>query len=642
MKIRNKIVFVYDIEVFPNIFHCTIKNTETNELIKFEISPRINQIYELIRWFKQFDYALGWSDYFDCKVNYESDRIICGYNNLHYDNPIINYIIDQSNKWHKYTVATICQSIYHLSNIIIQSDDVDRWKKWKYMIWFDTFDLLTMLYSKKLRVGLKELQITMKYRNVQEFHCEFGSWLEPERFEEMIDYNINDVESTEELLKRCEKDIELRIGIQDQYNVNVLSKDGMTIGMTVLREEYLRKTGLHKADIEDLRSPMDFIPLNDVILPFITYQDPLLQGILAEMKKQTVSPGRKGYEKEFVYAGCRFQIGVGGIHTKNTPESIIPNDDEILIDCDVASLYPSLLIEYGFAPKHLGKEFIEVFTEIRTKRLTAKKAKDKITDGTLKLALNGLTGNLQNEHSWAYDPFAVMCIRINGQLLLLMLIEKLANIGCRIIQANTDGIFTIVKKDCYDEVSKVCKEWEQLTHLTLEEERFEAMFQYAINDYICVQSGFKDKDAPIKVKTKGMFIQETVLGKGLTPKIIPTAIVNYVVKGIPIETTIRECDDITMFLMGEKTGRQWVVEYNDKVVQRTNRFYASTNGPFLWKYKIEGDIKHYQNMLVASGVTILNTLDDKPINERRINYAYYLSEARKIIEELQPRQLKLF
>lgn len=31
MYIRNKLVYVFDIEVFPNVFHCTVKNTETQE-----------------------------------------------------------------------------------------------------------------------------------------------------------------------------------------------------------------------------------------------------------------------------------------------------------------------------------------------------------------------------------------------------------------------------------------------------------------------------------------------------------------------------------------------------------------------------------------------------------------------------------
>ena len=235
-----------------------------------------------------------------------------------------------------------------------------------------------------------------------------------------------------------------------------------------------------------------------------------------------------------------------------------------------------------------------------------------------------------------------MQIRINGQLLLLMLAEKLTQIGCRIVQANTDGLFVIVKKDRIIDYQQVCKDWEKLTKLVLEEDRFEAMYQYAINDYIAIKEGYSKTKNPELIKTKGIFITEVKLGKGLTPKIIPEAIIKYFADGIPVRDTIYNCTDIKKFLISEKTGKQWHVEYNNQPQQRTNRFYASTDGAYLWKWKDEEGVKQYQNMLTASGVTILNKLDDKPISERKINYRYYLKEALKIVEELKPRQLSLF
>ena len=235
-----------------------------------------------------------------------------------------------------------------------------------------------------------------------------------------------------------------------------------------------------------------------------------------------------------------------------------------------------------------------------------------------------------------------MKVRINGQLLLLMLAEKLTQIQCRIVQANTDGLFVVVKKDKLQEYQQICKDWEQLTKLTLEEDRFEAMYQYAINDYIAIKEGYSQSKDPKLIKTKGIFITEVKLGKGLTPKIIPEAIIKYFADGIPIKYTIYNCKDIKKFLMSEKTGKQWHVEYLGKEQQRTNRFYASTDGGYLWKWKDNEGIKAYQNMLTSSGVTILNKFDNKPIEERKINYRYYLKEALKIIEELQPRQLSLF
>lgn len=665
MIIRDKKVYVYDIEVFQNIFHCSVKNTETGEIYKFEISERRNQLRELVKFFKQVDSYIKWGDFYTTDLEIKSEVIFCGYNNLHYDNPIVNYIIEYEDKLMSYNVATICSSIFNLSRTITTSteDNIEAWKHWKYQIWFDTFDLLTMLYSNKLRVGLKEIQVTMQYPNVQEFVCDWSKPLPLEDFDNMIDYNINDIESTAELLNRCKKDIDLRIAIEDEYGVRVLSKDGVNIGMKILTQKYLEKTGLTWWDIEGLRSPMDYIPLKDVILPFVKYDSPILQRVLDDMKSQIVSPGRKGYENNFIFNGLRYTVGVGGIHSKNDPEIIIPKEDEMLIDIDVTSLYPSMLIEYKFYPKHLGPEFLEVYSQIKDERIEAKHNGDKVKNETLKLALNGLSGNLQNQHNFCYSPFAVMQIRINGQLLLLMLAERLTQIGCRIVQANTDGLFVLLKKSIYEQANKICQEWEQLTRLTLEEERFEAMYQYAINDYIAVKEGYKETKNPDLIKTKGMFITKVLLGKGLSAKIIPEAIIKYFVDGIPVEDTIKGCTDIRKFLMSEKTGKQWHVEYMNQEQQRTNRFYASTNGGYLWKWKYtghaEGEVveyyepyvgrqsyiakeKSYQNMLTASGVTLLNKFDDKPIEERKINYRYYIYEAYKIIRDLKPLQLSLW
>lgn len=637
MQIRNKTVYVYDIEVFRNVFHCTVKDTETNQLYLFEISQRKNQLDELVKFFHTIDTNLTQGNIYTTEIQFNTNKIFCGYNNLHYDNPIINYIIDYYNKMKYLSYRDICLSIFNLSKVITTSseDDISTWKKWKYMICFESFDLLTMLYSTKLRVSLKEMQVTMMYDNVQEFVTDWDIDLQEKDIDSMIEYNINDVNSTTELLNRCKKDIDLRLAIEDEYGVRVLSKDGVNIGMKILTQKYLEKTGLTWNDIKDLRSPMDTIALKDIILPFIKYDSPILQDVLKDMKSQIVSPGRKGYENKFIFERLKYSIGVGGIHSVNKPECIIPKEDELLLDVDVASLYPSMLIEYKFYPKHLGPEFLEVYSKIKDERIEAKHNGNKVKNETLKLALNGLSGNLQNEHNFCYSPEAVMKIRINGQLLLLMLAEKITQLGCRIVQANTDGLFVIVKKAKYESFKNICSDWEKLTHLTLEEDRFKAMYQYAINDYFAITEDNK-------VKEKGMFITEVKLGKGLTPKIIPKAVIAHFKDNIPVEDTIKNCTDIKDFLMSEKTGKQWHVEYMNKEQQRTNRFYASTNGGYLWKWKLNNGVKSYQNMLTSSGVTLLNKFNDTPIENRNINYRYYIIEAYKIVRELKPLQLSLW
>lgn len=633
MKIKDKTCIVFDIEVLKNIFTCTCKNTDTGIINTFEISSRKVDIEELYNYFKQ-----------DC--------YFVGYNNHHYDNPVLNYLFYLFTKdyFEYFSTRQITESVFRMSQIVIdKNSDFELWKEYKYARNFLSIDLLTMLYSKALRVSLKEMQVTMQYKNVEEFIVDWRQDLPEKDMDRLISYNINDVESTEELLYRCKNDLELRVSIEDEYGITCLSLDGVNTGMKILEQEYIKHTGISKQILEQLRSPCDQIDLEKVIFPWISFNTPILKDLLNNMKQlHNVSPGRKGYENTFVFGGMKVTVGVGGIHGDCGIEIIKPNEDEILLDSDVSSLYPSMIIEHNLYPPHLGKEFLETYTNIRTRRLEAKKNKIKVVDKTLKLSLNGLSGNLQNEHSWCYSPFTVMQIRINGQLLLLKLSEQLLSIGCKLHQINTDGVLYTCKKAKYDELQRILKDWENLTKLKLETEEFVQFYQLAINDYF----GLKSDNI---VKKKGFFLTNIELGKGLSPKIIPEAIINYFIDGIPVEETIKSCRDIRKFLQAEKTGKQWTVEYNEQVQQRTNRFYVSNSGYYLWKWKLdETGKKQYQNMLKGYGVKLHNRLySDEDLQWKYsqgetfqsiydINYQYYIVQCLKIIEQLKPKQLNLF
>lgn len=627
MIIQGKKVIIFDIEVFPNVYHCTCKNTETNEYRFFEISSRKIQIEELVEYFLQ------------------ENVLFCGYNNHHYDDVVINYIIDYCKKLQTLPYFIITKSIYNLSSTIIHSeDDINKYKKWKYMHFFKSMDLLTMLYSSKLRVGLKEIQLTMHFNNVQEFDGDFTDVLPEERIDEMIKYNINDVDSSEELLNRCEKDIQLRLFIEKEYGIECLSMDSVKFGETILAKKYCEAVGITKKQLEQMSSPMDTIPLKDVILPFIKYQNPILQNVLEDMKKQIVSSKqRKGYENQFVLDGVKYSVGVGGIHSINKPEVFKPKDDEYIGHADVTSMYPSFIIKYNFGPKHLGKTFIDIYSDIFKERIEAKHNGEKLKNLALKLTLNSVSGKMQQETSWMYDPFNVFCIRINGQLVLLMLVDKLLSLNCKIIQVNTDGVMFVSKRINRELIQNAIKEIEQLTQLEFESDDYEAFYQFAVNDYFGLVEGFsRSNNQQELIEKKGMFITKTNLGKGLAPVIIPKAVINYFTTGEDPGVFIRNCKDIKDFLMGQRVDKKFKVVHGEKPVQRINRFYASENGCYLFKVDETGPKKKYINLLTKSGVTILNKFDNIPIDERRINYRYYISEARKIIAEFETRQLDLF
>ena len=627
MIIRNSVVIVYDIEIFPNVFHCTCKDTETNKLYFFEISNRKNQLTELV-------------DFFFFKNT--GDKMFCGYNNKHYDDVIINYLIDFYYKMDSLSYLKICNSLFNLSSTIVTSEegDTSKFKRWKYAKYFYSMDLLTMLFSSKLRVGLKEMQVTMHYKNVEEYSGDFNQFLPDSEIDNMIEYNINDVESTTELLNRLKDDVQLRLFIEKEYGIDALSMDSVKFGETLLLKKYCEETRLSEQYVKTLRSPMDYIPLKDVILPFISYKNPKLQDVLKDMKSQIVySKERKSYEKKFVLSNVRYSVGVGGIHSLHTPQIFVPSDNEYIGHSDVASMYPSFIIKYKWIPRHLGKEFWQVYSQIYKERIEAKHSGQKLKNLALKLTLNSVTGKMQQETSWMYDPFSVFKIRINGQLILLMLVDRLLELNCKIVQVNTDGVMYIAQKTQREAVQEAVSEVERLTQLTFESDDYEAFYQYAINDYFGVEKGYSQSHDPKLIEKKGMFITDPRLGKGLAPAIIPKAVINYFLTKQPTSEYIKNSKNIEDFLMYQRVDKKFKVLHGDVPIQRINRFYASTNDYSLFKVDPTGKVA---NMLTKSGVTILNKMNDIPIEGRHLNYQYYISEANKIISEFVYQQLELF
>lgn len=633
MKIKGKTCVVFDIEVLKNVFTCTCKNTDTKQITVFELSPRRVDIQGLVTFF--------YEDYY-----------FVGYNNIHYDNPILNYIIMlyREHYFDRYSTRELTESVFRMSQLVIdKNSDFDLWKEYKYARNFLSIDLLTMLYSKALRVSLKEMQVTMQYKNVEEFVVDWHQDLPEKDIDRLISYNINDVESTEELLYRCKDLLELRIETEKDFGLPCLSLDRVNLGDRLLQLKVMEKTGLNKKQLENMKSPANYVDLEKVIFPWIKFESPILQKKLTDMKNQhNVSPGRKGYINTFMFGEMKVTIGVGGIHGDNGTCIIKPNEDELLLDSDVNSLYPSLMRMYHLYPPKLKDVLGQIFPQIIDDRLEFKRTGQKNKNETYKYMLNGVSGKMQDETSWLFSPFTVMQVRINGQLLLLMLAERLLKLGCKLYQINTDGILYKLKKSKYEELQQVLKEWEKLTMLTLETEEFTQFYQLAINDYFGVEPNNK-------IKKKGFFLTDIELGKGLTPKIIPEAIINYFVHNIPVEDTIKSCKDICKFLQAEKTGKQWTVEYNEQIQQRINRFYVSNSGYYLWKWKLDDTgKKSYQIMLKDHGVRLHNKFySDEDLQWKYsqgetfqsiydIDYQYYINQCIKVIEKLKPKQLNLF
>lgn len=676
---------VFDIEVLPNVFICCCR-VMGEEIITFEISSRKFQLTELVDFFTK------------------TNHVFVGYNCIHYDTPIINMLIDRMyelGRDRNYLLPT--GEAYKLSNQIINGDP-QSWSKWKWREHFDQIDLMTMMASKALRVGLKSLQITMCYHNVQEMHVDWSKFLHPSDNDSLIFYCHNDVGSTSELLKLFKSDLELRVSIQKNFGIRCLSKDGVGIGVDIFTRRICAQLGLrNERDLFSLRKNYEEIVVKDLIPDFIKFKTAGGQKVLDFYKEMTLDAeglkwstnSERPTSMVCTIGKLRHSCGIGGLHSINEPRIVERDADYIIIDADVASLYPSLAIIYRFGPAGFKEAFLQVLEDLRSDRLVAKKAKDKLKDTTYKLALNSILGNLRNMYSSYYAPEANTGICVAGQLMLLMLIEECELNGIEVISSNTDGITVKCPREKEKLFYEISKRWEKLTSLELEYVEYEKIVIMAVNDYVAFKAGYwiekdgvreyipgysdvKDQigfDSPVDavefnftyprlskdsktifknnyVKEKGMFITNPRLGKGMDCLIISKALIEYFGKGVPVEQTIRGGSDIWDYIAFQKIGRDFKVVWNNEEQQHINRYYVSRKGAYLYKRKQavkwdkktgrEYTVTSDSNVLKGFGVQLMNKWEDKPIESYDIDYRYYISKANQAISLLEPQQIELF
>ena len=233
-------------------------------------------------------------------------------------------------------------------------------------------------------------------------------------------------------------------------------------------------------------------PSDDVVAMF-KEQHPL--GWLSEEELKAKKKGEKQYSywKNWKVAtnlnvsinGFRFDFGTGGIHGSVSNRKVVSDDKYMIVDADVASMYPNIAIANRVFPEHLSEKFCDIYQDVYNQRKSYPKGSAE--NAMLKLALNGVYGDSNNKYSPFYDPQYTMTITINGQLSLCLLADKLMDIDdLEIIQVNTDGITVKMPRDKHDEYINICDAWQRQVGLQLEYAEYSKMFIKDCNNYIAV------------------------------------------------------------------------------------------------------------------------------------------------------------
>lgn len=672
-KMNDKI-WVYDIEVLSNFFSITLLNPVTQEVKVFVIHETRDDRKELLEFLNDKKVVKG----------------MVGFNNLNYDYPVLHYLMTLRNI-NKASVLDLVKLIYSKSQEVIKSEYPAIRKPIVKQL--DLYKLKHFDNDAK-RTSLKWLEFAMNWENVQDMPLHYTHHVLKDEVDLILDYNLNDVRATNEFYKKCQPDIELRRELSKTYSIDLMNANDPKIGAETFAIHLAEDLGVSVYDLKQMRTERSEIKLKDCILPYIKFKSDEFNSLLDFFNSQVIKETKGAFKDipvdkiscirkyvnpstinknkleilNVVFKGVQYDLGTGGLHA-NAASSIYVSDDEyMIIDLDVSSYYPNLSIQNGLRPEHLGLSFMNRYNDIYEKRKLIPKSNP--LNAAFKLQLNGSYGKSNEKTSFFYDPLFTMSITISGQLTLLMLVEELLlRINdIDLLQANTDGVSVRIKRDHYDQLKDICKEWMDLTKLELEEAHYSKMIIRDVNNYIAV--GLNNK-----VKLKGAFEIDRDWHKNHSMKIVPMALKEYFVNNIPIEETIYNSNDIFHFCKGAKSKGSNKLElqhYNEygviisEPLQKVNRYFISSDSNKILmktmpplaklteteKHKIKvnpnqsnifdfvDDVKveidRESNIEAGYKVTIFNKYIEKQnIKDYNIDYSYYINECNKIINVIK-------
>lgn len=458
--------------------------------------------------------------------------IFCGFNNKGYDNHVVKAICCGASP----------ELVKQINDFIIVQER-SGWEHYflkRNRFWFNSFDLMD---DSQVGTSLKHIE-AHTFQNIEESEVDFNlnRPLTQEELQKTIKYCKWDVYQTAKLLTLRKQYLEAKlnvgraIGLPDEKS---LYSTNARLTATALKAEFVQRY-----DERDYVYPDN---LDKTLIPTEVLQ------FFDRLKDRSITDKELFSSKLTLDVdGGEAVIGFGGIHHAQTNYREEATATRVIRNFDVASLYPSLMVYNGFTSRNIPSS--QIFEDFYHTRLKAKKEGDKHTANTLKLILNTTYGASLAKTNPLYDPLMGRSVCITGQLYILELAMRYLK-SCkslRIIQLNTDGLMISLEEEELPKVYALNEEWQQSKRLELEEDKIRAIYQKDVNNYVMVfESG--------KVKTKGAYVTYGMAPAGAfsinnNHTIVKQAVVDYFVKGTPVEDTIYRCDDMKQFQIVAKAG----------------------------------------------------------------------------------------
>lgn len=610
---------IYDCEIYPNCFLLCVVPEEGEARETFEISFRKND--------------LAYLEAFILQMRKTNSQMV-GFNNLAFDYPLLHFVLTGK--------ITDPRTIHDKAQQLILSEskfgNFVSPRDW----WADQIDLLRIHHfdNKARMTSLKTLEFNMRSENIQDLPFRPGTHLTSEQIDVLEAYCFNDVLETRKFYRLSMEKIAFREKLTDTYQRSFMNFSDVKIGKEVFQIA-LENSGVKCFEFgPDGRQPIQTfrprINLGECVPEFIRFRHPEFQRVLEGFRTTTVNGTKATFQQVAHVDGIDYVFGTGGIHASIDSEELIADDDTMLYDIDVTSMYPSIAISQGYYPEHLGPTFVKVYEDLRRERV--RHPKNSPENAMLKLALNGVYGASGDVFSCFYDPLFTMKITVGGQLMIAMLVDNLRDVpGLRVIQANTDGVTVEIQRTSRFLVDAVCQSWEQLTGLALEYAEFSRMVIADVNSYLAVKTNGE-------TKRKGRYEYTLDWNKDASALVVPKVVEQHFLEGadsMPILERIKSWPDRRDFMLRIKVNRGSRLSiYRDgehvALEDKTLRYFLSREGWPLTKImpplKDKKDERLF-NIHEGNGIIPCNNLRDG--DGYPINYEWYAAEAMKLINPIR-------
>ena len=538
------ITYIYDIEVFSHDWIVVFRNpeAENNHIVIH------NDNYHLRAFLDQPDIVIG------------------GFNNKHYDN---------------WVVLTMLQGG---SNIEVKRHNdfiIEGGEPWAFpfiarqRLPVRSFDLRDDIADPG--ISLKAIEGNLKLPIVESsVPFDIDRPLTPEELDEVIRYCKHDVDATVNLYNaRKENYIDAKALIAEMYDVPIEEAVGLTNAKLCAR--ILGAKPQHLDDERDYVIPdnIDTELIPKVVLDFFLQ---IRDKSIPDAKLFGAGKGSKGLTLDlWIETGggrCPVTFAWGGVHGAKPCVIVEETEDRVIINQDVASLYPNSMLNFGYCSRAM--EDPEAYRKLVERRLAYKHSGDKLRSNALKLPINTTYGAMLNPYNDLADRKAGRSVCISNQLAMSMLITMLGR-ECETIDfvnINTDGIMFTIDRREVERSEAIIKEWSEITRFEMERDDFVKVIQKDVNNYIGIKAdgSFKTKGGYVSLYKGGNFKTNSL-------QIIHKAVVDYLVKGVAPEDTINAETDIFTFQQIVKTGGTYEGSYHyvngvREEIQKVNRIYA--------------------------------------------------------------------